>query len=72
MEERQDGHPDGVEHFHPDAPVGSGGLVEFLDAGGQLGVALGQPTLGVAVAWLLLLRERDCPPSPASVRTAAR
>jgi hypothetical protein len=52
MEERQDGHPDGVEHFHPDAPVGSGGLVEFLDAGGQLGVALGQPTLGVAVAWL--------------------
>jgi hypothetical protein len=40
MEERQDGHPDGVNCFHPDAPVGSGGLVELLNAGGQGGMQM--------------------------------
>jgi hypothetical protein len=43
----QDGHLV-VECFHPDAPVGSGGCIELLDAGGELDVAVGQPTLGVA------------------------
>jgi hypothetical protein len=37
-----------AERFHSGAPVGSGGFVELLDAGGELEVTLSQPTLVVA------------------------